>query len=129
MKEGRQRMGTRRVVILAAFSVLLLTSAVFAQEGPAWPHGEVSIQGTGFFTKDSLSNGNTQHSTDTGGLLVGYRYHFNRWIAAEANYGYDRNTQQNFTAGGPFNIQANVHQATAAAVVTIPGSYRINPYV
>ena len=122
-------MGTRKMVILAAFSVLLLTSAAFAQEGPAWPHGEVSVQGTGFFTKDSLSNGNTQHSTDTGGFLVGYRYHFNRWNAAEANYGYARNSQENLTSSGPFNIQANVHQATGALVVTLPNAKRIYPYV
>jgi hypothetical protein len=61
-------------------------------------------------------------STDTGGLIVGYRYHFDRWLAAEANYGYDRNTQQNFTSTAPFDVQANVHQATADLVVTLPGN-------
>jgi opacity protein-like surface antigen len=108
---------------------LLFTSAAFAQEESAWKHGEVSVQGTGFFTKDSQGNGISQHSTNTGGVLIGYRYHFDRWLAAEANYGYDRNTQQNLTSGAPFNVQANVHQATAALVVTLPGSYRVNPYV
>jgi opacity protein-like surface antigen len=123
-------MAIRKTVVLAVVSLALLgSSAAFAQEGPAWTHGEVSIQGTGFFTKDSQGNGVSQHSTDTGGFLIGYRYHFNRWFAAEANYGYARNTQQNFTAGGPFNVQANVHQATGAFVVTLPGSSRINPYV
>lgn len=123
-------MKTHRTSVLTVLSLLLLfSSAAFAQENSAWSRGEVSVQGTGFFTKDSSGNGISQHSTDTGGLLVGYRYHFDRWLAAEANYGYDRNTQQNFTAGGPFNVQANVHQATAAVVVTIPGSYRFNPYV
>ena len=123
-------MSTKKTSVLAVLSLaLLFSSAAFAQEGSAWSHGEVSVQGTGFFTKDSNGNGISQHSTDTGGFLVGYRYHFNRWFAAEANYGYDRDTQQNFTAGGPFNIQANVHHATAAAVVTLPGSNRINPYV
>jgi len=123
-------MAIRKTVVLAVFSLLLLgSSAVFAQEGPAWTHGEVSIQGTGFFTKDSQGNGISQHSTDTGGFLIGYRYHFNRWFAAEANYGYARNTQQNLTVGGPFNVQANVHQATGAFVVTLPRISRINPYV
>ena len=122
-------MSTHRTSILAVLSLLLLfSSAAFAQEESPWSRGEVSVQGTGFFTKDSSGNGISQHSTDTGGLLVGYRYHFDRWLAAEANYGYDRNTQQNLTVGGPFNVQANVHQATAAAVVTFPGSDRIKPY-
>lgn len=123
-------MATIRMAVLTIVSALLLFgSAAFAQEEPAWQHGEVSVQGTGFFTKDSSGNGITQHATDTGGLLVGYRFHFNNWIAAEANYGYDRNTEQNLTPSGPFNIQANVHQATAAFVVTIPVSHRLNPYL
>src|SRR5260370_29067485 len=91
--------------------------------------GEISVQGTGSFTKDSNGSGISQHSTDTGGFLVGYRYHFNRWLAAEANYGWDRNTQQNFTPTGAFNLQTNVHTATADVCVTLPGSRTINPYV
>ena len=123
-------MTTQRTAVLAVLSLLFLfSSGAFAQEEPAWSHGEISIQGTGFFTKNSQGNGISQHSTDTGGVLFGYRYHFNRWLAAEANYGYDRNTQQNLTSGGPFNVQANVHQATAEGVVTLPGSSRFNPYV
>ena len=123
-------MATKRVTVLTVLTGLLLFgSPAFAQEEPAWKHGEVSVQGTGFFTKDSNGNGISQHATDTGGVLVGYRYHFDNWIAAEANYGYDRNTQRNFTSGGPFNVQANVHQATAAFVVTLPVTYRLNPYV
>src|ERR1700739_3260069 len=105
-------MALQRVAVLSMLSALLLFgSAAFAQEESPWKHGEVSVQGTGFFTKDSNGNGISQHSTDTGGVLVGYRYHFDRWLAAEANYGYNRNTQQNFPSGGPLNVQANVHQA------------------
>jgi len=123
-------MNTKRVGVVTVLSALLLFgSAAFAQEEPAWQHGEISIQGTGSFTKDSAGNGISQHATDTGGFIVGYRYHFNRWIAAEADYGYDRNTQQNLTSSGAFNVQANVHQATADLVVSLPGTSRINPYV
>jgi len=123
-------MAIRRIAILLVFAALLLfTSAAFAQGERAWRHGEVSVEGTGFFTKDSQGNGISQHSTDTGGVLVGYRYHFDRWLAAEANYGYDRNTQQNLTSDGPFNVQANVHQAVAGLVVTLPGSSTVDPYV
>ncbi len=61
---------------------------------------EISIQGTGFFTKDTDGNGIGQHATDTGGFLVGYRYNFNRRLAGEANYGCDRNTQIYFGGTG-----------------------------
>src|SRR5690348_8739949 len=85
----------RKATVLAFVPLLwLISSAVYAQEGPARNHGEVSLEGTGFFTKDSRGNAISQHSTDT----------------------------------GPFNLQANVHQATAALVVTLPGNSRIIPY-
>src|SRR5258708_18884694 len=102
--------------LLGAF--LLLASSARAQEG--FLRHEVGVQGTGFFTKDSNQNGTLQHSTDTGGFLVNYRFHFNGWLGAEASYGYNRNTQQNFTPSGNFGIQSNVHQATGALVVNIP---------
>ena len=91
---------------------------------------EIGVQGTGFFTKDSQQNGTREHSTNTGGFLVNYRFHINGWLAAEASYGYDRNTQQNFTPSGDFGIQANIHQATGALVVNLPVSVaRMRPYV
>lgn len=106
--------------------ILVGASGAMAQE----QRQEVSVQGTGFFTKDSNGNGVNQRSTDTGGLLVSYRYHFNRWLAADASYGYDRNTQQNFTSAGRFDVEATVHQATGALVVTVPEDIlKFKPYV
>jgi hypothetical protein len=31
--------------------------------------------------------------------MIGYRYNINRWLAAEANYRYDRNAQIYFGSG------------------------------
>jgi opacity protein-like surface antigen len=109
-------------------TVLLLASSARAQDG--FMRHEVGVQGTGFFTKDSQQNGTLQHTTNTGGFLVNYRFHINGWLAAEANYGYDRNTQQNFTPTGNFGIRSNVHQATGALVVNLPVYVaRMRPYV
>ena len=109
-------------------AVLLLASSARAKD--EFPRHEIGVQGTGFFTKDSQQNGTLQHSTDTGGFLVNYRFHINRWLAAEAGYGYARNTQQNFTPNGNFGINSNVHQATGALVVNIPVYVaRMKPYV
>jgi opacity protein-like surface antigen len=116
-----------KLAVAAVVAVLLSASGAMAQEGPSQ---EIAVQGTGFFTKDSTRNGFFQHATDTGGLLVSYRHHFNRWIAADASYGYIRNTQQNFSSSSVFNAQSNVHQATAALVVTVPGEVlRLKPYL
>ena len=108
-------------------AVLLLASSARAQDEVG--HHEVSVQGTGFFTKDSQQNGTFQHATDTGGLLVSYRLHINAWLAAEASYGYDRNTQENFTPGSAFGIQTNVHQATGALVACTLVSVLATPIV
>jgi len=117
----------RKYAIVTAILALVLGSSAVAQES----RSEVSVQGTGFFTKDTTGQGTTQRSTDSGGLLVGYRYHFTRWLAAEGVYGYGRNTQQFFTTAGLSRVQANVHQATGGFVFSLPAParFRIHPYV
>jgi outer membrane immunogenic protein len=110
-------------MIVVGLMGLLSVSAV-AQES----RSEVSIQGTGFFTKDSDGNGVREHATNTGGFLVGYRYNLTRWLSAEANYGYDRNTQIYF-GSGPARVQSNIHQATGSAVIKLPAFARLQPYV
>src|SRR5713101_5454718 len=116
----------RRLFVTIAAVVMLAVGTV-AQES----RSEISLQGTGFFTKDSTGRGNLQRSTETAGFLVGYRYHFNRWLAAETVYGYSRNTQQFFTTGGLSRVQANAHQATGGIVVNlpVPTRFRLSPYV
>jgi opacity protein-like surface antigen len=118
----------RRILVSGFFTLLVLVASVAtAQEDEQ--RSEVSAQGIGFFTKDSQGNGIDQHSTDSGGLLVGYRFYFNRWLGADASYGYARNTQQNITSDGAFNIQSNIHQATGALVLGVPlNSARLKPY-
>ena len=116
----------RRIAVMIT-AIFLLAAAAIAQEG----RSEISLQGTGVFTKDSNGQSNTQRATNTGGFLIGYRYHFNRWLAAEAVYGYDRNTQQFFTPSGAARVQANAHQATGGLVVNlpVPARFRFSPYV
>ena len=116
----------RRTAIMLAGFVILLTLGATAQES----RSEVSLQGTGFFTQDSNGQGTSRTTTNTGGFLVGYRYHINRWLAAEADYGYDRDTQKYFSTGGLSRVQSDVHTATADAVINLPFRIsRLNPYV
>jgi opacity protein-like surface antigen len=130
-----KKMISRKLVAAAVLAILLSATGSMAQERHWEDIGkghwqEIGLQGTGFFTKDSSGNGINQHATDTGGFLVSYRYHFNRWLGADASYGYARNTQQNVTSAGPLGVQANVHQATGALVLAVPHQiFRLNPYV
>ena len=117
----------KRAAVMVAGLVFVLAVGATAQE----VRSEISIQGTGFFTKDSSGQGTLQRSTDTGGFLVGYRYHFNRWLAAEGVYGYDRNTQQFFSNASLSRVQANIHQATGGLILNLPSPrfLKANPYV
>ena len=67
-----------RTIVFAAGSILLLVLASAAQES----RSEISLQGTGFFTKDTSGNGTSYSATEAGGFLAGYRYHVNRWLMA-----------------------------------------------
>jgi opacity protein-like surface antigen len=117
----------RRTAIMLAGLIIVFSFGATAQEN----RSEISVQGTGFFTQDSTGQGISRTTTDTGGFLLGYRYHFNRWLSGEVNYGYDRNTQKYFSTGaGSSRVQSDVHTATAAAVIGLPFRIRrLSPYV
>ena len=115
----------RRTAIALAGFVILLTLGAGAQES----RSEISFQGTGFFTRDTNGQGTSRSTTDTGGFQVGYRYSINRWLAAEGDYGFDRNTQRYFGSFGESRVQANVHAVTGDLVVKLPlGIRRISTY-
>jgi opacity protein-like surface antigen len=116
----------KRLVFAVFTSVLLVSISALSQE----VRNEISVQGTGFFTKDTTGNGISRTTTNTGGLLVGYRYHFNRWLSAEANYGFDRDTHRYFSSGSLSRVQSDVHAVTADAVVSLPFTFnrRLSPY-
>ena len=86
----------RRTAIMLAVFIILLSLGATAQEN----RSEISVQGTGFFTQDTNGQGISRTTTETGGFLLGYRYHFNRWLSGEANYGYDRDMQKYFLQEG-----------------------------
>jgi len=116
----------RRTAIMLAGFVVLSTISAIAQENSS----EISLQGTGFFTQDSNGQRISRTTSDTGGFMVGYRHHFNRWISAETNYGYDRNTQKYFSGFSESRVQANVHTVTADVALNLPlPTRRISTYV
>jgi len=122
----------RRIgVMIASVFVLLLVPLLSVSATAQEARSEISLQGAGLFTRDTTGRDTTQRVTENGGFLVGYRYHFNRWLAAEGVYGYSRNTQQYFAPVGLSRIQADIHQATGGVVVTLPSParFRISPYV
>jgi opacity protein-like surface antigen len=129
-REGKvqsKNAGTQRTAIIILAVVFLFSAGAIAQE----TRSEVSVQGTGFFTKDTSGQGVLQRGTETGGVLGGYRYHINRWLSAEADYGWNRNSQLFSTSAGFARVQADVHQATGGLVVNLPRprAFKASPYV
>lgn len=121
----------QRTAIFILALIFLLSVGATAQE----VRSDISVQGTGFFTKDSNGQGVRQQGTQSGGVLGAYRYHINRWVSAEVAYGWNRNSQLFSTPGGLGRIQADVHQATGGLVLNLPVPRRFNdrlkmsPYV
>ena len=123
-------MRTRKLTSLASFFVgilLLVPGAAMGQE----LRSEIAVQGIGSFTKESTDQGVRHTATDTGGVLAGYRFHINRWVSAEAVYGWNRNTQEFTSTLGPGRVQSDVHEAIGGAVINVPvpRKFIFRPYV
>lgn len=115
-------MRTKAIFFVALLALLSLPAR--AQEGSS----EVSVNFTGNFQTQATGFGQSDTPSYSGGLLVNYRYHFNRWSAIEVNYGYTRFTH--FYNSGEFT-QANTNEATFAYLFTfgIPNEARLRPFL
>jgi len=107
----------------SAAVILMVCVAGCAQD----MRSEVSVQGTGFFTKSSDAKGIYDNPTYSSGVMVGYRYHLYRWLSTEANYGYSRDTHV-FSGSTSARVQSDVHQMTAAGVARLPRLLKLTPF-
>jgi opacity protein-like surface antigen len=117
----------KRVVVVTLGIVLCCSLAVSAQEN----RSEISLQGTGLFTRNTTGNGITYSTTDSGGFLGTYRYHLNHWISVEGAYGYSVDTQKYSNLAGAFRIQSGIHDFTGSLVINLPSHNHshFNPYL
>ena len=96
---------------LLVAALALLSLPALAQNG----NSEVSANFTGNFQKQADGMGVLDTSTDSGGFVVNYRYHFNKWSAVEANYG---NTLFSQVYNSGTVTRARVQETTFAYVFT-----------
>jgi len=102
---------TELAIILVLFGV-----SSWAQE---FRH-ELTVQGSGFFQKQTTAGGITNDPSNSGGVTAGYRFNLKNWLAVEGDYDYFRN-HETFSAGnGTTFIPTNVHAATGVAIVKLP---------
>jgi opacity protein-like surface antigen len=116
----------KRVVVINLGIVLCFSLAASAQEN----RSEISLQGTGLFTRSMTGNGVAYSATDSGGFLGTYRYHLNHWISVEGAYGYSLDTQK-YSNPSAFRIPSGIHNFTGSVVMNLPsrGHSHFNPYV
>jgi opacity protein-like surface antigen len=109
---------------LLVTALALLSLPALAQNGSS----EVSADFTGNFQKQANGFGVMDTATDSGGFLVNYRYHFNRWSAVEANYG---NTLFSQVYNTGTVTQARVQEATFGYMFTfgVDRDARFHPFV
>ena len=112
--------------ILISLSLFVFTtSLVFGQD---MKH-EVTVQGSGFFNKDTTGGAITHKPTDSAGFMAGYRYNINRWFAVEGDYDYFSNSQKYASTSNSASIQTNVNALTSVGVVKVPTNFKVKPYV
>jgi len=102
---------TELAIILVLFGI-----SSWAQE---FRH-EVTVQGSGFFKKQTTAGGITDESTNSGGVMAGYRFNLKNWLAVEGDYDYFRNDQKFLANSGTTFVPMNVHAATGTAIVKLP---------
>jgi opacity protein-like surface antigen len=102
---------TELAIILVLFGI-----SSWAQE---FRH-EVTVQGSGFFNKETTDGGITNKPTNSGGVMAGYRFDLKNWLAVEGDYDYFRNSQKFLTSSDTTLIPMNVHAATGSAIVKLP---------
>jgi len=105
----------RKLTELAIMFILLGMSS-WAQEA----RNEVTVQGSGFFQKQTTNGGITNEASNSGGVMAGYRFNLKNWLAVEADYDYFRNHQNFVSSSGTTFAQMNTHAATGVAIVKLP---------
>ncbi len=100
----------------AAIILILFAVASWAQE----VRNEVTVQASGFFQKQTTSAGITNESSNSGGVMAGYRFNLKNWLAVEGDYDYFRNHETFQVSSGTTFVPTNTHALTGTAIVKLP---------
>src|SRR5271166_1419146 len=115
-KAGHQGDLRMKTLIVPAIILILFGRSSSAQE----VRHDVTVQGSGFFQKQTTAGGITNEPTNSGGVMAGYRFNLKNWLAVEGDYDYFRNHQTFSGSSGTTFIPMNVHAATGVAIVKLP---------
>jgi opacity protein-like surface antigen len=114
-------------LLIVRIGVVVVLCSVFtwAQETPY----EVTVQGSGFFSKETTGSGITSKPTNSAGILVGFRFNSTQWLAFDADYDHFRNSQKfAATTTDLTSVKTSMHAITGSAVFKIPLATLLKPY-
>ena len=114
-----------RKLFALSFIVLLFGISAWAQE----IRHEFTVQGSGFFPKQTTQGALTNKPTYSGGVMAGYRFNLNKWLAVEGDYDYSRRGEKYLTSSNTARVATNVHGITGVGVVKLPMLQRFRPFV
>ncbi len=80
----------------------------------------MTVQGSGFFNKQTTDGGITHEPTNSGGVMAGYRFNLKNWLSIEGDYDYFRNSQKFLSSTGTTSIPTNVYALSGVAIVKLP---------
>lgn len=81
---------------------------------------QVTLQGSGVFTRKVTDSGITYKPTTSGGVLAGYRFNINRWLGVEGDFDGFRDSQKFLRSTSTSTLKTNVYAATGSAVISLP---------
>lgn len=113
----------RKAFALAAVVVFVALSA-WTQE----TNYEFTVQGSGIFPKQTSKGALTSKPSSSGGVMAGFRVNLNKWLAAEGDYDYLRNSEKFFNSSGLTRIPMNLHAVTVSGIVRLPTFRNIRPF-
>jgi len=114
-----------RKLFALSFIVLLFGISAWAQE----IRHEFTVQGSGFFPKQTTQGALTNKPTYSGGVMAGYRFNLNKWLAVEGDYDYSHHGEKYLTSSSTARVATNVHGITGVGVVKLPMLQRFRPFV
>ncbi len=95
-------------------------SAQVVEATKSFARQQVTLQGSGVFTRKVTDSGVTYKPTSSVGVLAGYRFNINRWLGVEGDFDGFRNSQKFLTSTSTSRLKANVYAATGSAVISLP---------
>jgi opacity protein-like surface antigen len=123
MRSNQEVMSFKKLFVLAVIVILFGISA-WAQESKY----EVTVQGSGFFPKQTTKGAVTSKPMSSGGLMTGVRVNLSNRFAFEGDYDYFRNDAKYVVNRGLNRVPMNVHGVTGTGIMRLPAFRNLRPF-